>query len=366
MKKKLLMMTAGAVIGTTMLAGSVFAESVKVQKGHTLYNLSKKYDISVTELKKLNGLKSDSIHLGQTLKVSKSNTKSPTVKVPAKEAETKSSSPIATYTVKKGDTLFSISKKNGVSVANVQSYNNLKNNTIHIGQVLKLGKATATQPVKTPAPPATKPSTPEIPKAPVSESPSAPAKETVSTTSYVVKKGDTLSSIGRQFSVSYQTIKSWNGLTSDSIFVGQRLSMNIPTSSTPNITIPTEIVNGKKDRTQLISYAKGFMGIPYLWGGHSPSGFDCSGYIYYILKSQNLVSSRLTVAGYWSQTSQISNPQVGDLVFFENTYTSGPSHMGIYLGNGDFIHASSSNGISINNVTSAYWASHFLGYGTFY
>jgi cell wall-associated NlpC family hydrolase len=114
----------------------------------------------------------------------------------------------------------------------------------------------------------------------------------------------------------------------------------------------------------LISYAKQYLGLPYIWGSSSPvnGGFDCSGFIYWVYSHNGYDIERQTAEGYWSMVQKISNPVPGDLVFFQNTYKPGPSHIGIYLGNGQFIHASS-KGIAINSVYSSYNTKHFLGYG---
>ncbi|GGE78913.1 C40 family peptidase [Priestia taiwanensis] len=115
----------------------------------------------------------------------------------------------------------------------------------------------------------------------------------------------------------------------------------------------------------VINFAKQQLGKPYVFGASGPSRFDCSGFIYYVHKNNGYNISRTNVAGYWSQVQKTSNPQAGDLVFFKNTYKNGPSHMGIYLGGGKFIHASSSKGVIISDVNSSYYQKHFLGYGRF-
>jgi len=104
------------------------------------------------------------------------------------------------------------------------------------------------------------------------------------------------------------------------------------------------------------------MGVPYVWGGSSTSGFDCSGFIYYVLKNTGHNVSRLNAASYWNQYPSTSNPQIGDLVFFKGTYKAGISHVGFYIGNGDFIHASTSKGVTISNVNTSYYKQHFAGY----
>ncbi|RNA67784.1 peptidoglycan-binding protein [Alteribacter keqinensis] len=111
----------------------------------------------------------------------------------------------------------------------------------------------------------------------------------------------------------------------------------------------------------IISTAKSLEGTPYVWGGTSPSGFDCSGFLQYAF-AQNGKSIPRTVATIHDAATSVSTPQRGDLVFFE-TYTSGPSHAGIYLGDGKFIHAGSSTGVTIADMNSSYWSPRYLGAG---
>ncbi|MFD6506377.1 NlpC/P60 family protein [Bacillus sp. NPDC060175] len=111
----------------------------------------------------------------------------------------------------------------------------------------------------------------------------------------------------------------------------------------------------------VIGKAKQYLGMPYVWASASPSngGFDCSGFISYIFGV-----GRQDVNGYWNSVSKVSSPQPGDLVFFQGTYKAGPSHIGIYVGNGQMIHASD-KGIAYGDINSSYNQKHFLGYGRF-
>lgn len=119
--------------------------------------------------------------------------------------------------------------------------------------------------------------------------------------------------------------------------------------------------NNSGDMSALLSYAKSMEGVPYVWGGTSANGVDCSGYIYHVYNKFGYSFSRQSVAGYWSSFQHTSNPQPGDLIYFQNTYKSGPSHMGIYLGGGSFIQAGD-NGVKVASLNNSYWSSHFLGY----
>ena len=113
---------------------------------------------------------------------------------------------------------------------------------------------------------------------------------------------------------------------------------------------------------KIIATAKQYIGVPYVWGGTSPKGFDCSGLVQYVFKAHGISLNR-TAETQYKHGSYVSknNLKPGDLVFFQNTYKAGISHVGIYIGNGQFIHASSSKGVTISNLSSSYYTSHYYG-----
>ena len=84
---------------------------------------------------------------------------------------------------------------------------------------------------------------------------------------------------------------------------------------------------------QAASIALHYLGVPYVWGGASPSGFDCSGLVMYVYAQLGISLPHYTVA-QWNATQPISSPAPGDLVFF-----NGLGHVGIYIGNGQFVDA---------------------------
>lgn len=110
----------------------------------------------------------------------------------------------------------------------------------------------------------------------------------------------------------------------------------------------------------LINTGKKYLGVRYVWGGTSPSGFDCSGFLNYAYKEALGIQLPRTVEGIYKVGTPVSAPSIGDLVFFE-TYKPGASHAGIYLGNGQFLHSSSSKGVAISDMSNSYWSKRYLG-----
>ena len=111
----------------------------------------------------------------------------------------------------------------------------------------------------------------------------------------------------------------------------------------------------------IVATAKTCLGVRYKWGGESMSGFDCSGLVQYVFKKNGINLGRTIKKQYEAGTPLSKNElQAGDLVFFQNTYTSGLSHVGIYIGNGEFIHASS-DGVMTSELSNSYWSKHYYG-----
>jgi len=114
----------------------------------------------------------------------------------------------------------------------------------------------------------------------------------------------------------------------------------------------------------IVDYAMRYLGYPYVWATHGPSSFDCSGFTYWVTLN---VLGRDIGGGLWTQVSAGSavsrnSLQPGDLVFFQNTYTAGLSHVGIYIGNDQFIHAENeSTGVRISDLNSSYYSSRWYG-----
>ena len=100
---------------------------------------------------------------------------------------------------------------------------------------------------------------------------------------------------------------------------------------------------------------------PYVWGGTTPSGFDCSGFTRYVYKQLGYTLSR-TAGQQLGNGYAVSSLQPGDLVFFDNTYatSAAASHVGIYIGNNQFVHAAS-GGVKVTSLSDSYYASRYIG-----
>ncbi|WP_339251506.1 NlpC/P60 family protein [Sporosarcina sp. FSL W8-0480] len=108
---------------------------------------------------------------------------------------------------------------------------------------------------------------------------------------------------------------------------------------------------------KVVQKAKALTGIPYRFGGTSTKGFDCSGFVQYVYKQSGKSVARDTL-GQFAQSKKVSEPKPGDLVFFQNTYRKGISHVGIYVGNNKFVHAGGKQS-QIVSLSNSYWKSKF-------
>lgn len=185
---------------------SVHAETVHtVQKGETLFSVSQKYNVSVSQLMSWNNLKSNSIYTGEVLSVSNP------------QSNLQGITGIQTYYVKKGDTLWSIATAYKTTVQQLMSLNKMSTSTVFVGQKLVVSHTNV--------------------------SPTNPTSPSTSTQTYTVKAGDTLFSISRTYNVTVNNIMSWNNLKSSALYVGQKLSLNSssisPSTPTPEPTTPS-------------------------------------------------------------------------------------------------------------------------------
>ena len=114
---------------------------------------------------------------------------------------------------------------------------------------------------------------------------------------------------------------------------------------------------------QVATLAERYVGSPYRWGGTSPAGFDCTGFVLWVY-SQFGVDLPHNEAGQLASGAQVSTDdlQPGDILVFANTYRAGLSHTGVYIGDGQFVHAADErHGVIVSSLNDGYWAPRLVG-----
>ncbi|GLO67588.1 peptidoglycan hydrolase [Oceanobacillus sp. E9] len=354
-KKIFFSVTASAVVASAFFAvDEAEAASYKVKSGDSLWKIAQQHSTSVSTLKSINNLSSDVIYPNQVLKTSKSSSGSSSNSNSSNSSSNSNSSGSATYTVKRGDTLSGIASKHGISLSNLMKWNNLSTTLIYPGDKFVVSKNGTSNSGSSNS-------------GSNSGSSNSGNSNSGSSKVHTVKSGDTLSALAKKYNTSVSNLKKWNNLNSSLIIVGQKLNVSSTGSSGNSNSSSNSSSNADVDYNvdKLISTAKSLNGTPYVWGGSTPSGFDCSGFIYHVYNKAGKGISRTSSQGYFDRSYYVNSPQKGDLVFFKNTYKSGISHLGIYIGNNQFIHAGSS-GVQITSLDNSYWSKHFDSFKRFY
>jgi cell wall-associated NlpC family hydrolase len=226
-----------------------------------------------------------------------------------------------THVVASGETLATIAQKEHVSAADIARINQLEGDAsdhLVLGQVLALDETTAlTLP----------------PPAPIAPAAAAQLRSTIDTAGNPSAEAD---------------LAMWNAAPSDAHAspVKRFASRFITRASTIALNLTRSAMR--------------FIGVPYVFGGTGSYGFDCSGYVQHVFALLGIHLPRTADAQYYAGRTTGGRILAGDLVFFQ-TYTAGPSHVGIYLGGGKFVHASSSRGVTVSRLRDSYWAARYLG-----
>jgi peptidoglycan DL-endopeptidase LytE len=195
-------------------------------------------------------------------------------------------------------------------------------------------------------------------------------------TPHVVKPGESVWKIAHTYGVKVSDIVRWNHLANpNKIYAGRTLWLDLSRAQRPHAearvsaasthsVAPRAAAPAKPGVTgsDVAAYAKQFVGAPYQWGGTSRAGFDCSGLVYTVYSHFGIDLPR-TAAAQHSAGAPVSKSDLkpGDLVFFD-TNGSTYSHVGIYLGDDQFISATSSHGVKICDLNNPYyWGPHYTG-----
>lgn len=364
-----------------------------VQPGENLYRISLRYGVSIESIAAANGLADPTrIYAGQVLRIptkgiseqaNKRTDKQPTgtrergspstslragVGTRESQPQQQARRVIATHVVSRGDTLYGIARRHGTTVRALMEANGLRSETIHPGQRLIIPSPAHPQVIPNPAPspafvttqPAPEPT--QVPQGVLP--PLVVGTEVVAPVPMRVRRGpksyyaalalvaaDTPLRLLSEQDGWYE-VQLPNG---DMGWVREE-DFRLPVRPTP---VPEPETHG----SDIVSEAMSFLGTRYVWGGETSRGVDCSGFVYIVLGNHVPGLARLRSFDYFYMGARVdrANLQPGDLVFF-STYAPGPSHVGIYTGDGKFIHASSAaRSVTISSLDEPYYAARYLG-----
>ncbi|MEN6374613.1 MAG: NlpC/P60 family protein [Smithella sp.] len=314
MKRRIFVLAVLFLISLSLgFATGASAKQYVVKKGENLNTISKKTGVSVQDLKRANGLKGTALKSKQVLNIpGKKESAVATVKTKGKQTAKVAPETTATYyTVKKGDKLPSIARKTGVPAKQILALNKLKHKKLKVGQRLLLAKTSA----------------------PAS---SKPEREATADVENALNEDDDLEE---------------DALPLDYLVETRKENQN------------SEVLGkwGSRDERKLfIKVATGFLGAPYRLGGSTVRGIDCSAFVrkIYQLFDINLPRTAYEQSNVGRSIAK-SELQDGDLVFFRTKRPVG--HVGIYIGNGEFVHASSKDrAVRIDNLDAPYFYNRFV------
>jgi cell wall-associated NlpC family hydrolase len=297
--------------------------SYTVQAGETLSQIAQRFAVSAQSVAQASGLADpDKLSVGSVLKVP----------VPARQ-----------HTVVAGESLRDIAAAEKVDLGSLIDFNQIDDPAmIHPGQVLVVPLSTTLQAATVPS--ATTPSTGISTSASTNTNPPpAAAKATPVATPATAQSRAASPTPTPSPTPAAATAKS---------------APAQPAASLAGVSAPPGWPSDG-----LAGAGLKLLGTPYVWGGASPSGFDCSGFIWYVASQVGKPVSR-SMLGQYNAGSHPARADLkpGDLVFFQNTWAPGLSHSGIYLGDQKFVNAADeATGVTISSLNSAYWTTHWFG-----
>jgi peptidoglycan DL-endopeptidase LytF len=311
-----------------------------VAAGDTVWGIASRYKIDVDSLRKANQLQSDMLSIGQTLVIPPYGTGEGAPVVPAVPSEPAKTTGTE-YSVVPGDSLSVIAKRFNISVEQLKQANQLTTDFLKVGQVLKIPSAPLVS-TPTPAPSAT----PNPEPAPAPDAELAAVQRNLQTLGYYTVPAMT----GRYDNATTESIKNFQS------------AYGLPVSGTVNDATSTAIDHAVVKK-KLVQDTTNYLGVPYLWGGTTPKGFDCSGFVHYMFNQHGVNMARNTSAGLYQTGTAIDRArlQPGDLVFFAVNTPGTISHVGFYIGNNQFVSATSSKGIDVQPLDTGYWSKYYVG-----
>jgi len=290
----------------------------KVKSGDSLYRIAHKNNTTVTKIRKANGMKKgQTLKMGKVIKVPKHVSSSKKKKKTVKRNTRKTTTTLAKYRIKRGDTLSSIARKNHTTVAKIRKANGLKK-----GAVLKSGRVV------------------KVPK-----------------TSYRIVKTNTKSS-------NKKLARSLSNL--DTVKLGTKISTKKKKSK---FTVNDIFFSGSKKSTdkcrRIEKIAKKKLGKRYVWGASGTKNtYDCSSFTKYVYRKNGIAIPRTSIMqskhGKYVKRKDLKK---GDLIFFDTSKRRKGyvNHVGIYLGNNKFIHASSAKKKVVVSSLSRFYAQRYKG-----